>query len=333
MAGSHVPEDLEREFGQTLTGSTAVDLSALGKIEITGSDRLDLIHRLSTNDLGGASPGDLRPTVFLTEKGRIIDRVLLFVADSAIVMLTSRGAAQDVLQWIDKFTITEDVASRDITSESSICCVVGSQVDSTVSRLFRIPAQQNSWQSVPLGAGEVTIGLHTNLRETIAYLITDLRNAPEMWRRVSGTGSRVQPIGAKAYEAYRINLGVPSWGHELCEKFTPLDVGLREEISFTKGCYIGQEVIARLDTYKKSHRHLAGIVFRGEDPGEAGQSLLSGGREIGVMTSAMHQPVRGQYLGLAVVDDAAASVDTRVVTSSTGAEGSFASFPMIGGSP
>ena len=110
------------------------------------------------------------------------------------------------------------------------------------------------------------------------------------------------PMGPLAYELFRIAHGVPSIGAEISEAFNPYEVGLRSAISFTKGCYIGQEVIARLDTYKKVQREPWGIVLDADQPApRPGASLIQGESEIGVLTSISEAALRGKRCGIGIL--------------------------------
>jgi folate-binding protein YgfZ len=143
---------------------------------------------------------------------------------------------------------------------------------------------------------------------------------------LAGAGCR--PIGSIAYEAYRISRGLPSRPGEISELYNPYDISLTDDVSYTKGCYIGQEVIARLDTYQKSKRRLAGLLFEGLAPGREGQRLLKGERDIGVLTSALNVPVGGFYFGLGVITDADALPGQVLVAGDSRAQGKVAPFPI-----
>jgi folate-binding protein YgfZ len=107
-------------------------------------------------------------------------------------------------------------------------------------------------------------------------------------------------VGFDAYDTFRIVQGIPAGGRELSETLHPLEVNLREDISFTKGCYIGQEVVARMDTYRKIRRRLAGILLD-EHPGVLPRPLFTADAEIGILTSAARVHIQGKIPGLAVV--------------------------------
>jgi folate-binding protein YgfZ len=125
-----------------------------------------------------------------------------------------------------------------------------------------------------------------------------------------------EPVGPDAVEALRVELGIPAFGKELGESYNPLEAGLLPLISFTKGCYIGQEVVARLNTYDKVKKRLVGLRWNGESP-EAGAPLLMEGKQAGVMTTSARSPRFGG-IGLGYVRKAHATTGTELIADSSG---------------
>ena len=121
------------------------------------------------------------------------------------------------------------------------------------------------------------------------------------------------PVGVDAVEAVRIERGIPAFGKDLTEDYNPHEANLVHHVSFSKGCYIGQEVIARLQTYKKVSKYLVGLRWEGEGPAP-GSFLAHDGRRMGIVTSAARLPHTGGNVGLgyvrkAFVEDGKAVVD------------------------
>jgi folate-binding protein YgfZ len=112
----------------------------------------------------------------------------------------------------------------------------------------------------------------------------------------------LRAAGAETEEILRIEAGLPASGHELSDRFNPLEAELRHAISFTKGCYTGQEVVARLNTYDKVQRALRGLALTGGLVPPPGSRVLDAGKEVGRVTSAVHSPARGAPLVLAYLE-------------------------------
>ena len=147
------------------------------------------------------------------------------------------------------------------------------------------------------------------------WLITGLDIAGGLWRYLTEHGAA--PVGATAMDAARVNFGVPEYGPELGEPYNPLEAGLIGSVDFAKGCYIGQEVIARLDSYKKVQKYLVSLGFADASvsPGDA---LLLDGQKVGEVTSVAPAPSDGVLKGLGYVKNAAATAGARLEVSGLG---------------
>ena len=124
--------------------------------------------------------------------------------------------------------------------------------------------------------------------------------AAELWALLmeAGTEAGILPMGEETWEALRVEAGVPRWGAELSERYNPLEANLLESISWDKGCYIGQEVVARLNTYHKVQRYLVGLAFDGGGSLTPGATLTVDGTPAGALTSVAYSPGAGRWLGM-----------------------------------
>ena len=294
------PGDPEAEFRAAEDGMAMADNSLFGRIEVTGVDRLDLLHRLSTNSLTGLQAGGVVSTVFVTDKGRVIDRVIVSAREDSLMLITSPGAESLLTRWIDKYTITEDIRFRTVTDDTVMISLVGSRIISMVSALLGFPPGKNASVTLARGETQLFIVHAQDSRSDIANIITDRAAAPHLVETL-GALPGAWWIGRRAYEGFRIASGVPGFPGELNEAYNPFECGLRGSISSTKGCYIGQEVIARLDTYGKVRRHLARVTSAAGLPGPLPLPMMMNGAEAGTLTSMTDIPFGGKHLGLAIV--------------------------------
>ena len=150
-------------------------------------------------------------------------------------------------------------------------------------------------------------------------LVLSPGDAPQVWERLAALGTC--PMGIDAYEAVRVRYGVPVHGPEMGEPYNPLEAGLIGSIDFAKGCYIGQEVIARLDTYQKVQKRLVSLRFSPEADPSVGVDLQDDGKPVGTVTSAVRVPTTEETIGLGYVRTASASVGTRLEL--VGSEGAW----------
>ena len=262
-----------REMGAMLPGEL------FAPVLLRGQDALDLIHRISTNDLRRCQPGIPVATVFTTEKGRIIDRVEAVRLREEVWLLCHKPAAEKVKEWISRYIITEEVELPDVTLSFHVCSIAFHQASSS------IPPAGGGPETGIVGTWNSTFGPFSIRR----YLVTS-GSLPALEASVREAGIAVLTV--PEYHALRVLAGVPSYPEELNEGHNPLEAGLRADVSFTKGCYIGQEVIARLDSYEKVQRALTVLTVRsGDDEIPEGAGIMIGEDMVGVVTS------RGGTLG------------------------------------
>jgi tRNA-modifying protein YgfZ len=271
---------------------------------LEGKDGLDLLHRLSTNDLFDGPAQRSVLTAFCNEKGKLLEAAEVVVVDGGTFVVCSAAGSGKLLGWIAKFTVTEDIQLTDVTSDFLVYSLLGPRAFSTASRtgLLEDERQRNqasSCRGISAWAWDDLFGTLPSVRILARQSghtgLTEMLSAA----RVPMDESR------SVYDFLRVLHGVPEYGHEIAETFTPYDVGLTRAISFTKGCYIGQEVIARVDTYKKVRRGLRLLWSDAPDLPRRGTAVVVAGENVGVVTSAMNAGTR--IVVLAVMLNKAAS--------------------------
>ena len=141
--------------------------------------------------------------------------------------------------------------------------------------------------------------------DSYEVLVDDTKRAVDVWDALVAAGAI--PVGEEPFNVFRVERGLPSPVSELSDRVNPLEAGLEPYVSFTKGCYMGQEVIARLDTYDKLQRRLVGLLGPGDPGSEAGthlkpgSPLRTGDRVVGQVTSAVTSPALGRAIALAYI--------------------------------
>ncbi len=286
--------------------AAVMDRSFVGKLRVLGKDRVSLLHRLTTNEMRNLQPGEGVVNMFTNAKGRVVDVVEMFMEEDSIFMLTSPGRAKLVKEWIEKYTFIEDVRCEEVTSQYGLISFLGEEgatllrhwVDWQVNELLPQQARTAVWQNKRFTVHRT--GIATPAQFNLILPVTELTT---FWEQLTALTT---PIGYIVYEMLRIHRGLPAVDKEITDDYNPHEVGLFPFISFDKGCYIGQEVIARLDTYQKVQRQLVGLTL---EDGASGDSPLFitpapiyvGDQLAGQLTSACFSPERGQGIGLAVV--------------------------------
>ena len=279
-----------------------------GCLKATGEDALDLLNRLSTNKVDHLQPGHWAPTVLTSDRGRIVDLLSVIRAGECVYLLTSPGQQQPVVEWLDKYTIMEDLEVEDVSATTTVAALAGAGIDAALGLESadheRLPGLQYTTSHVTLGATDV-IGISLPLG-TLAccLLITPSVDVAEVASALAASGA--SEADADTWEALRVSSGAPAFGSEMGEPYNPLEVGLIGAIDFTKGCYIGQEVIARLDSYERVQRYLSVLRFSDGCDATPGTPLYLEGRQAGTVTSVYRTP-GGELRGLGFVRTASAT--------------------------
>lgn len=292
------------QYAAALGGTVYIRFNR-GVIRGTGADRLDLLHRLSTNATRDLAAGEETTTILTSDKGRVIEVVRVIALDDHILMLLSGGDTEQVRAWLEKYTIMDDFATSDATSGYVVAGVYGDHAKSLVAGVLdQRPPDAGKVARGRFQEGEVMILRDLRLTGAGGFLLViDATVADALLARLAEGGAR--EIGEETYETLRIEAGSPAIGRELTEAYNPLEAGLTQFISFTKGCYIGQEVIARLDSYDKVQRHLVGLSFPGSLEARNGGALdlvdAGEGKRVGAITSIAYSPSLGRTIALAYV--------------------------------
>ncbi len=297
--------DAGRELEAALAGSVLADRSSLGRARATGKDALDLLHRLTTADLRSLSPGDGVPAVITTPKGRIVDRVFVHnLGEDGILLVAGEGMAPKLVSHFRRFMFREEMAMEDTTGSLGQLGLLGPRArDTAAAAGVPVPVLLGSTPWDVSGVRMHVLGEDGSSGEGLSLVFPAERGA-DVWTALAPDLIRAGFVscGDLALEARRVLRGLPATGHEMTEGHNPLEAGLWDAVSFTKGCYVGQEVVARLRTYDKLSRSLVGLVAtEGAPVPERGATLFREGRAVGEITSALVPPGRNAGVALAYV--------------------------------
>ncbi len=236
-------------------------------LKLSGKDVLDFLQRISTNNVINLEPYHYISTLFTNEKGRLIDRTALIKLEDEYFLVGSKFNDSMLTRWIDKYIITEDVKFENFTNRFLILDIIGPQAESYLTLICgkEVDGLDNN------RLHKVTIDFSTayllkkkaHSGEIIYWLITEIENSVKLLDYLLNHKSvfDLEMIGEDVFDRYRVINKVPKGGREISDKYNPHEANLSKEISFTKGCYIGQEVIARLETYDKVQKHLKKFVI------------------------------------------------------------------------
>jgi tRNA-modifying protein YgfZ len=269
-----------------------LDRSDRGKLALSGADAAGFLQGQVSNDVEGLASGAGCYAAFLTPKGKMLGDVRILNAGGELLLDTERVALQALFNMIRRFSIGYQVELHKRTVESGLVSLIGPDA-AAVAGAEALPSQEHA--HIPLSIGGIQArAIRTDVGLDLLYDAPDtegLRAALEEAGAVA--------VGEAAAECLRVERGRPRYGIDLDDTVIPQEAGLNERaVSFTKGCYVGQETVARLFYRGKPNRQLRGLALSG--PAEAGDELMFEGRAVGKLTSVGQSPRFGA-IGLALV--------------------------------
>ena len=284
-----------------------IDLSARGRVCLLGADRLRFLHGQVTNDVNKLEVGQGCYAAIISGKGRMQADLNIFRLQDEVLLDFEPGLTATIIERLEKYIIADDVQVVDVDPHYGLLSVQGPKAAEVVARLeLGEPVPQKALNFVKVA--DATLG--------DIYVVNHLRLGSagfDLFVPVAALGAVADKLvlaakqsggcacGWTAFDAARIEAGVPRFGVDMDETNLPPEAGLEAKaVSYNKGCYIGQEVIARIRTYGQVAKALRGLKLSGGLPSR-GDKLVKDGKEVGYITSALHSPKLNEPIALAYV--------------------------------
>ena len=283
-----------------------VDLSHRGRLRLTGNDRVAYLHRIISNDVEGLAAGQGNYATILTNRGKIIADMKVYVFEDFIGIETNPETISSLYQELDKYLIADDVTIEDFTERTGAVGVHGPKSAELLQEVYGLDVRDlPEYHSVVHEInGRRIICARANETGEVGYNLCTTSEATEwLWDTILTKGRTfdVQPVGLTALNALRIEAGIPRYGAELDDSVFPGEAELEHAVSFEKGCYIGQEIVARMKYRGHPNRLLRGFEIVGDIIPQRGDLVFDGDKEIGWITSAVVSPTLGKTIGLGYV--------------------------------
>jgi folate-binding protein YgfZ len=316
FAGCVLPRDYgdpRAEYAAVRGAAALIDRGDQAQLRMWGRDPVKMLHGLITNDLLSAPPGRAVYAAMLTPKGRVVAEMRAMKRSGEggadILIDVPREALDGTVEHFRKF-VPPLFARWSPADEVGVLGVYGPRAAELLGRLGHVaPLEEDEFLQGELGGESVTLlGTRYAGGEPGTDVFAGVEALPGLWRRLLEAGSDlgVRPAGQAALETLRIEAGRPRFGHELTQDTIPTEAfqstGMMERaISFSKGCYTGQEVIVRIAHRGHVNRHLRGLRLGDGALPEAGTRLFGaeGGRDVGWTASAAESPLLGENVALA----------------------------------
>ena len=306
IAGWSMPAhygDVTAEYAAVRNRVGLSDLSHRGKFRVTGDDRTKWLQSIISNDILPLQPGQGRYSSFLTHKGKMLGYFRVYVQSESIWIEDVGEVGEATFQALRKFLLYGTKAKMENCAESwGLLLVSGPTSSEVVSAAFGVDVRTvQLLQTLPatIGGQPALIMRTEETGEQDLEILLPADGLAAAWNQLmtAGVSFGIKPIGAQARELLRIEAGLPKAGPDLNEEIVPPEANLEgKAFSLSKGCYPGQEVVARMDTYGNVRRHLVGLTIQDRAVPPHGSKLFSGDREVGWVSSAVFSPQRNAVL-------------------------------------
>ena len=296
-------ENMMSEYSAVREGGAGlIDLSERGRVLVSGSEATMFLNGLVTNDMKTLAENRWMRAAFPTVQGRLIAAVRVVRVSKGFLIDTDAASHEAVLKTISRFTLAGDFHVSDVTAETAMLSVQGKRAvaiaEKVLARSFsdlpRNGVVETEWEGAP-----VTIIRATHTAEDGFDLVIDAAHAPRLRQALQEAGA--QPVSAETFETLRIEAGIPRYGRDMDETIIVTETNLDDAVSFTKGCYVGQEIIVRIKHRGHVAKKLVGLEFDTDGPIEAGAAIKTDNQEIGRVTSSTFSPTIGKTIALGYV--------------------------------
>jgi folate-binding protein YgfZ len=320
FADGNVPQrygKVEDEYWEVRKNTGILDLSHLGRLSVTGRDRSSFLHGLLTNDIANLKEGHGTRACLLTPKARILADMYIHNLGDRMLLDTGEASPDRLKATLDQFVITEDIQIQNSTNELLLLSLQGPKTADMIRQMLRTDVSKIE-RLANQSLGPSVIINHDRTGQGGYDLIIPRNEAESVWQAFLLQG--VQPVGAEALDILRLEAALPRYGVDLDENTLVLEAGLKDAISFNKGCYMGQETVARATFIGRVNRRLAQFQTKGPHGLGSGARLYGNDKEVGLVTSSAYSPALSGVVGLGYIQKDFAMEGTQVAVKTANGE-------------
>ena len=279
-----------------------IDASDAGVVEVIGRDRAGFLHAMLSNDIKALAPGRGCRAAFLDVHGKVRALLVAWVLEDRILLLTPHGLAAKTVQDLDQYLFSEKVTFRDATGDVTLLLLAGPGAPALARRVSGVGVPEAPWAHAAATVQGTAVRLVRGAGETgepEVWLAGAADDGAALWSAVQQAGAR--PVGLTARESLRIETGTPRLGHDVDETVLLPEIDVQDYVSYTKGCYLGQEVIVRIRDRGHVNRHLRGLRLEGQTVPSPRDAIVAAGQDVGRVTSATWSLGLGRPLALGFI--------------------------------
>ncbi len=286
---------LEKEYKAFRENAVLVPLLNTTPLKITGEDRLDFLHGQVSNEVKGLNVGEHNTSLMLNVKGHALAQMQIFRRTEDLFIVVESGAGALVKQQFKAHIVFEKVEIGDLRSTLASVTLLGSKSKQLLeSALGKIP-KENNFIYVPLASGKVLLNISWRSLYPAFDLYILKRDAPVLFNNLIKVGAL--PAGDELLNIARAEAGIANAAYEGGEGVLPQEIGLEKAISYQKGCYLGQEIMARIEARGNVRKELATLLLE-KIPANNEKIVTTNGKSVGKIGTLVNHPSKG-YIALA----------------------------------
>jgi folate-binding protein YgfZ len=305
FADSELPArfgDLQNEWTAVRQHCGLLDARFRSLLRLTGGDRITFLQGMVSNDVARLHDGEGTYAALLTQQGKVVSDLRVYLLADEAWLDVPAARAQAVRESLERYIIADDVEFVSDDAWMPLIAVEGPEA----AKVVHAATGESVDQWSPFAHRELRFegmrirlvaASHSGERGYLAF--GDPAISTILWQRCRTAGA--QPVGMEALDVLRVETGIPWYGRDMDDSTLISEVGLESAISYTKGCYLGQEVVERVAARGQVHRKLVGLVCDGSAAPPAGATLVRDGKEVGAIASAVWSPARQAVIALGYV--------------------------------
>ncbi len=291
------------EYTSVRNGAGIIDLSHRGKLRLSGKEHVKFLQGMVTNDINKLEEGKGLYAVLLTPKGRMISDMKLYRESESLLLDLEPGLNEKVKDLLVRYRLSYRANIEDVTESLCLLSIHGPNSRSLIQKTLNVEILElNEYEFLrkEIDGSQAMIARANRTGEEGYDVFVSNEGVKTVWELLAENGKELglRPVGLDAMEILRIEAAIPRYGIDMDENTIPLEAGLEHAISYEKGCYVGQEVIARIKWRGHVNWCLAGFEIEGKEPPVKGYKIRQGEREIGYITSSTFSPTLKKIIAL-----------------------------------
>jgi glycine cleavage system T protein len=310
------------EYAAVRSAVGFIDLSHRALLQLTGADRVSFLQGMVSNDVKALQPGEGQYAAVLNQQGKVLGDARILCSEKSLYLDIWEMIKDKIAEHLNRYLVADEVEIADRTNEYGIISLQGPQAEACLRRLVgqaELPGRMAEHRMVNIDGAQVCVVRASTTGATGYDLIIPRSHFKNIAQQLTEAGKQFSGtwVGEEAHNILRVEAGIPLYCVDFTEDNLLLEVGLDHAVSFTKGCYLGQEVVERIRSRGHVNKKLVGLILEGRDPASRGDVVFAG-KPVGTITSSVHSPALGKPIAFGYVHKDHWGPDTRLTVSHDG---------------